>query len=277
MSISVVVPARNRAHTLGRALQSVLSQTRAPDEILVVDDGSTDGTADVARSHEGVVCIANYRARGPAGARNTGVKEARGAYVAFLDSDDEWMPCHLGDSLEALRRFGADVSYALWYRQRGRRWEKYPDLWLDFLERDLGLGRIGDVVPLGPRIAEYSMSKPFWCFHVDTLVARRSALEACGGFVESLGTSEDLDLSFRLLHARSGVLLRAYHAKYHEGDDNLVATRAQDEGRLKRHLANSAEALRRIASAVESSDRIRDKKACLEMIQARIKDCEVLR
>lgn len=93
--ISVVIPAYNRENYLGEAIQSVLGQTLPPDEIIVVDDGSTDHTADVARSFGGIVrCLT--RVNGGVGpARNDGVAASTGGILTFLDSDDLWTPYKL--------------------------------------------------------------------------------------------------------------------------------------------------------------------------------------
>lgn len=103
--VSVVIPAFNRAGLIGRAIDSVLQQTWAQLEIIVVDDASTDDTADV------VAAIQDSRIRylrqahnaGASAARNTGIRAATGRFVAFLDSDDVWMPDKLELQLAALR------------------------------------------------------------------------------------------------------------------------------------------------------------------------------
>lgn len=94
MRISVIIAARNAAVTLGAALDSALGQTLPPEEVIVVDDGSRDGTADVARSFPGVLCL-SQPARGVSAARNRGVAAARGDWVAILDADDLWVPWRL--------------------------------------------------------------------------------------------------------------------------------------------------------------------------------------
>ncbi len=89
--VSVVIPLYNCERFLAQAIESVLAQTYRPFEIIVVDDGSTDGGAVIAKSYDGAQCIRQEH-QGQAVALNTGVKAARGAFLAFLDSDDMWSP-----------------------------------------------------------------------------------------------------------------------------------------------------------------------------------------
>lgn len=93
-SVSVVIPTYNRAHLLGRAIKSVLDQTYTDFELIVVDDGSTDGTSEVVKSFNDsrLRFIRTEPNRGASAARNTGIQAAQGEYIAFNDSDDEWLP-----------------------------------------------------------------------------------------------------------------------------------------------------------------------------------------
>jgi glycosyltransferase involved in cell wall biosynthesis len=92
LSIAVVIPTHNRAKLLQRALESVIRQTSSPEEIIVVDDASTDETQDVAKAYErfGVQCIRRERNGSAGAARNSGVLTARSNVVCFLDDDDEY-------------------------------------------------------------------------------------------------------------------------------------------------------------------------------------------
>ena len=102
MLVSVVIPCYNQAHFLGEAIESVASQTYEAIETIVVDDGSTDDTAEVASSHA-VRCVRQQN-QGVAEARNGGMRAARGDVLLFLDSDD-WL---LGDAIEKLAAAAAD-------------------------------------------------------------------------------------------------------------------------------------------------------------------------
>src|SRR5450830_1529256 len=92
LEFSIVIPTYNRMKFLQQALDSVWAQTHDDYEIIVVDDGSTDGTKDYLASLDGRVKTVRQSNSGPAAARNLGVRQAKGEYVAFLDSDDLWFP-----------------------------------------------------------------------------------------------------------------------------------------------------------------------------------------
>lgn len=105
-TVSVIIPTYNRAHLVGRAIKSVLDQTFTDLELIVVDDGSTDNTEKAVRSFQDIRIryIRHKMSRGQSAARNTGIKEARGEYIAFLDDDDEWLPQKLERQLEVFAR-----------------------------------------------------------------------------------------------------------------------------------------------------------------------------
>ena len=112
-AVTVVIPAYNAAATLAPALESVLAQTYDDFEVIVVDDGSTDGTASVAAGFGSPVRCIRTENGGVSRARNRGLEEAEGALVAFLDADDLWRPDKLARQVPALAdRPGAGISTA---------------------------------------------------------------------------------------------------------------------------------------------------------------------
>jgi glycosyltransferase involved in cell wall biosynthesis len=111
VKISVVIPTYNRAHTIGRSVKSALDQTYRDIEILIIDDGSTDETFDAVKpffQHPQVRYVRHEKNKGHQAARNTGIKNACGEYIAFLDSDDAWMPQKIELQIDALNKKGAD-------------------------------------------------------------------------------------------------------------------------------------------------------------------------
>ena len=103
--VSVVIPAYNAAQTLNRAIDSVLNQSVPVAEVIVINDGSTDGTAGIAREYGSAVRYFHQDNAGAAVARNRGVSEARGEWIAFLDADDEWLPNFIASHMEVLNRY----------------------------------------------------------------------------------------------------------------------------------------------------------------------------
>jgi len=93
VTVSVIIPTYNRAHLVGRAIRSVLNQTYQDFEIIVVDDCSTDNTEEIVKGFNDhrIRYMRHDRNRGGSAARNTGIKASQGKYIAFLDSDDEWL------------------------------------------------------------------------------------------------------------------------------------------------------------------------------------------
>jgi glycosyltransferase involved in cell wall biosynthesis len=109
-TVSVIIPAYNRASTILRAVQSVLDQTFQDFELIIVDDGSTDSTREIVESIKDprIRLLCHEKNLGAAPARNTGMKSARGAYIAWLDSDDEWLSEKLEIQLRALMNASPD-------------------------------------------------------------------------------------------------------------------------------------------------------------------------
>jgi hypothetical protein len=174
----VVIPTYQRRELTARAVASVLSQTRADLEVIVVDDGSDDGTERAVAGLDGRLRYHWQPNRGVAAARNAGIDLARAPVVAFLDSDNRWLPHHLEVLTGALARHPAAVlaSTCPGFRVAGREGPGEARL-VDFLPRMVLSNDVGFVSCLG---------------------ARRDAVLAVGGFDEELPVLEDNDLLLRL-------------------------------------------------------------------------------
>jgi glycosyltransferase involved in cell wall biosynthesis len=171
--VTVAIPTWNRAHLVGRALASALAQTFTDVEILVVDDGSTDGTAAVARRFP--IKYLHQANRGAAAARNTGLTAARGSLVAFLDADDILPRTKVSTQVRYLVAH-PEVDCVLG-RQRFRCEEGFEvPRWL---ARDPVYGEVGGI----PLVSA---------------MYRRAVLDALGGFDPAYRVSDDLDLFVRL-------------------------------------------------------------------------------
>lgn len=188
-AVSVIVPAYNVAPYIGDALASVFAQTFTDFEVIVINDGSPD-TADLERVlepyRERVIYIKQEN-RGPSGARNAGIRRARGQYVALLDADDTWLPEYLSDQVYALTAEPAlDLIYA--------------DAML-FGEGDTAGQTFMDTCPsMGPVTLESLLSQR--CVVITScVVVRRQALIDAGLFDENYFRSEDFDLWVRLAYA----------------------------------------------------------------------------
>jgi glycosyltransferase involved in cell wall biosynthesis len=192
LKISAVIPTYNRRTQVFRAIDSVLAQTSPVDEIIVVDDGSTDGTSDSICSSYGTG-VALYRQEngGVSAARNKGIREARGEWIAFLDSDDVWLPTKIERQLEAVARFGATCGLCFTDNYFGGN----PDLELSAFE-ETGFGSSGKVGMVEePTDSLLAGREPFF---TSSLLVLRSLLEGIGEFDETLVVGEDADIVMRL-------------------------------------------------------------------------------
>ncbi len=188
LTVSVVIPTFNRAHLIGAALRSVLVQTRQPDEILVIDDGSTDETEALVRREFGErVRYIRQPNAGAAAARNHGMRLATGDLIAFLDSDDFWLPTKLEQQvafLEAHPEFAASCGNLRMESMDGR---------------DLGLKRPPEAAITGRQFEPIVRDPSRYHFmYIPTLVFRRSCIDQIGWFDEGRQLAEDWHFTFRL-------------------------------------------------------------------------------
>jgi glycosyltransferase involved in cell wall biosynthesis len=190
-SISVVIPAYNSAAYIKRSVDSVLAQTLKPDEIIVVDDGSTDNTADIVSQYGSKVTLIQQKNAGPSTARNTGIKAATGEWIAFLDADDEWLPEKLQLQIENLQRNPQLVwTTANFYRSLENENRRMPQIQSAKAKKMLeGKNYIEDY---------FSAYRAGIIGCTDTMVVKKSVLIEAGFFREQLNKAEDLDLWWRI-------------------------------------------------------------------------------
>jgi glycosyltransferase involved in cell wall biosynthesis len=195
MLFSVVVPTYNRLELLRRTLESVRRQQFTDFELIVVDDGSTDGTLADLRAMDAGVQVLTQPNRGPGAARNRGLACARGRYVAFLDSDDLWFPWTLASYAALIRRHDSPAFIA------GKA--------LPF-EHEAALAQAVDAAPVADWFSDYYASGTEWrWWGVSSFVVRTDLLRGCGGFVDADINGEDGDLALRLGEAAGFVQVRA--------------------------------------------------------------------
>lgn len=189
--VTVIIPTRNRSAQVSAAICSVLAQTYPAAEVLVCDDGSTDGTRAVVAAFGAPVRLIELPYTGlPGRVRSAGVRQAVGELVAFLDDDDEWEPGKLALQVAALE---AAPDAGLVYTDARLRHEDGS------LSPPVLLARHARSGPLMDRLIDE-------CFiHPSTVLVRRELLTAAGGFDEGIPIGEDYDLWLRLARLTNGV------------------------------------------------------------------------
>lgn len=184
---SVVIPSFNRVAFLATALNSIFTQRFTDFEIIVVDDGSTDATMDYLQSLEDRIEVFRQPNQGPGAARNRGARQAGGAYLAFLDSDDLWFPW----TLEVYRYVIQKYGYPSFIAGRPHQFSDANDL-----------ETISDTVYTEVRsqqFADYIASGDQWrWWGASSFLIRRDAFAAVGGFTDEWINGEDADLALRL-------------------------------------------------------------------------------
>jgi glycosyltransferase involved in cell wall biosynthesis len=190
MKISVIIPAYNAERYIAKAIESCLSQTYAPSEIIVIDDGSTDGTAAVAESFPSPVRVIRLAENmGVSVARNRGVQASTGDWIAFLDADDWFLP----EKLERQRRCALENEKAVLI---------YTAFRLVSLDGSESAGRFFSPSELLPMLR-------YRCpIHLSTVALRRDAFDSVGGFDPTHRTAQDWDLWLKIA-ARYSVKLFA--------------------------------------------------------------------
>jgi glycosyltransferase involved in cell wall biosynthesis len=214
--VSVVIPTRDRRDLLLRTLRGVLRQRDVSLEVVIVDDTSEDGTSEAvaALGDERVRVLGGHTPVGVSAARNRGIGQARGEWVAFLDDDDLWSPDKLALQLGALSRSGATAAFGAAALVDGR---------LEVLDVHR--------VEAGERVVDRILSRSTIPAGASNVVASRALVEEIGGFDETLGALADWEMWIRLaLHGSFASVPEVVVAYVHHESNMSI-------GRWSRYLA----------------------------------------
>lgn len=213
--ISAVIPVFNRPVQIKRAVDSALAQIHIQVECIVVDDGSTDETPSVLKEYGDRIKIITTANRGVSSARNTGVENTTGEYIAFLDSDDEWKP----DKIEKQIRYMTTQNYKV--SQTNETWirnGKFVNQTKKHLKTE------GDI---------FIQSLEGCIVSLSTVVMEKALFEKYGGFDENLAVCEDYDLWLRMsVNEKFGLVEESLTIKYGGHNDQLSKTPALDRYRI---------------------------------------------
>jgi glycosyltransferase involved in cell wall biosynthesis len=209
--VSCIVPVFNGERFLAEALQSILDQTHQPVEVIVVDDGSTDDTPSVVAAFGDRVRYFHQNNAGPAAARNRGIEESRGEFIAFLDADDLWEKTKLERQLDRFSQI-PELAYSVTLTQNF--WEE-------------------EVMDEEARLVHHRRSRPVPGYVTHALMVRRDWVEKTGGFDASLNHGDAADWFQRAEAAGAvGELLQEVlvRRRLHAGNrSRTMAKRSRDE------------------------------------------------
>jgi glycosyltransferase involved in cell wall biosynthesis len=194
-TVSVILPTYNRAHLLPRAILSILNQTYQNFELIIVDDASTDETPRVVKAFDDprIRYIRHEHNKGASAARNTGIEASRGTYIAFQDSDDEWLPYKLARQVPALTQSPPEVGvvYSSFWLVRGNEKSIYPSR----------IRKLSRLLPSEARRLNGDIHRALSRGNfITTQVAlvRRACFETVGLFDERLSRFQDWELWLRI-------------------------------------------------------------------------------
>ncbi len=229
--ISIIIPTFNRSALLKRALDSIYEQTVSGYEVIVIDDGSTDGTADMIRVD---YPNAHYHYQSNAGvsfARNNGVKRAKGTWLAFLDSDDEWVPQKLENQLKLLNSF---PEYKICHTE---------EIWI---RNGIRVNQMKKHQKRGGWI--FSRCLPLCAMSPSSIAIHRSVFEDVGYFDTQLPACEDYDLWLRITAKYPVLYIKEPQILKYGGHEDQLSQKywGMDQYRIK--------ALQKIISGNQLSD-----------------------
>jgi glycosyltransferase involved in cell wall biosynthesis len=209
--ISCIVPVYNGERYLGEAIESILKQSYRPIEIIIADDGSTDGTASIAAGYGKQVCYVRQSNAGPAAARNLGMSVATGEFVAFLDADDVW-PLEKLDRQLARFRARPELGFCVAHVQ---------NFW------------IPELIEEEKQFRDHRISKALPGYVTGTLLARRDCFNAVGEFNSEITHADDTEWFLRA--AEQGAIMELlpdvllYRRLHHTNLSRVKASNSRDQ------------------------------------------------
>ncbi len=207
-TVSVIIPCYNQAHYLAEAIESALNQTYPHVEIVVVNDGSTDDTAEVAARYGNRLRYVEKANAGLSAARNTAIENSRGELIALLDSDDRWLPHKLETQV---RYFDDDSTTALCFSS----FNYFGPHFTSKMEERLPDGLVLDVHDVMLRRC---------AMQVPTAIFRRDILENVGGFNPAYEYCEDWDMWLRIVLRHKVVICGQVLAEYRQAEGSLSSS-----------------------------------------------------
>ena len=221
-TVSVIIPTYNRAHLLGRAIKSVLNQTYKDFELIVVDDGSTDDTEKVVGNFkdERIRYISLEKNMGAGVARNRGIEASRGKYIAFHDSDDEWLAEKLEKQTGVFNAASSDVGYA------------YTDMWHVLRDGEKHYWH-SPAISKGRIINEKNMDYQVHRLGIQTTMIKKRCFGTIGVFDVRFPRFIDLEFFVRLAKHFNSCHIREPLVKFYDQTDGISSNnRAYSVGRM---------------------------------------------
>ncbi len=221
--VSIIIPTYNRAKFISRALDSVFNQTYRDFEIIVIDDGSIDNTKEILDLYKNKIKYFYQTNRGSAAARNRGIKESSGIYIAFLDSDDYWVSEKLEEQVKTL--------------------DSHPNVGIVY-SRMLIINNKGEKIgmkPAGVSGRNFKELLQVWGdLPTSTIMTRRDCFEKAGLFDTSLTTMEDIDMWIRI----------AKYYELYEIENKVLAYYRRHEEQITRNKVKVYEGLVKIYTKI---------------------------
>ena len=249
LSVSVIIPTYNRIRTLPRALDSVIAQTRPVDEIIVVDDGSSDSTDELVHEHYPEVTLLRQPNMGVSAARNLGIEQATSDWIALLDSDDRWLPTRLESQLKLIEL------------HPGHRLCHTEEIWIRDGKR---VNQMHKHRKSGGHI--YSQCLPLCVISPSSVLLHRALLDEVGLFDESLPACEDYDLWLRICAREPVLFVETPQIEKHGGHDDQLSRKhwGMDRFRIQALEKMLATGLLTPAQRAETVEMLLHKAAILE-------------